>query len=404
MILVALGSLTLVACTGQDPPPRAPLPDVATAVAPAVPCAFLVGEGQGIEVSEVRSGAPADGRLLPGDVVIEVDGAAITTGADLLAVMAEKSVGDRIVLEVVREGDQSTVDLTLTAHPDNGAQPLIGIGFNTKFDRVPPDAVPTLTLADGHDWLVAVNGSIFSVRPEDGSVGATGLEAPDGPWVAAGGRVFRIADPGTETAKIVDETGAALVLGSGAQPVALLGAVDQDLVVALQIDAELVATRLDLTAEQAVWVEPLNDPAAGIPVVAFASPDGSRLLVGMSVEGQEQLSYRVWDAADGIADPTSNLSETDVLVAFGWFDDDHIAAQVPGEAIVSIDVATGSPAVLNLPGSLEIGSRLMALGDASHLLIYTDDSLITVGADELEARDLIKNCRVEAVSRNTASR
>jgi S1-C subfamily serine protease len=93
-----------------------------------------LGEAAGVAVAGVRNGSPAaaaelraatgsqtvDGAPYPtgGDVITEVDGEAVETAEQLQSLVAEHSPGDEIELTVVRDGDTSTVTVTLADRPD----------------------------------------------------------------------------------------------------------------------------------------------------------------------------------------------------------------------------------------------------------------------------------------------
>jgi putative serine protease PepD len=68
----------------------------------------------GAKVGEVASGAPADkAGLQNGDVITAVDGTAVTSSDQLIAVLAADSPGDQVQLTVSRGGSTQTVTVTL---------------------------------------------------------------------------------------------------------------------------------------------------------------------------------------------------------------------------------------------------------------------------------------------------
>ncbi|WP_293032863.1 S1C family serine protease [Natronococcus sp.] len=91
-------------------------------------------ESRGVLVADVSSDAPAEGVLEPaddvesidgdpvpvgGDVIIEIDGEEIPNQERLSSVLAlETSPGDVVEIEVVREDERETVELTLEPRPD----------------------------------------------------------------------------------------------------------------------------------------------------------------------------------------------------------------------------------------------------------------------------------------------
>ena len=87
----------------------------------------------GVAITDVRSGTPADdadlqastgtntvdGQEVPtgGDVIVAVDGDAVTTSAELQSAIDAKKPGDTISLTILRDGTARTVDVTLASRP-----------------------------------------------------------------------------------------------------------------------------------------------------------------------------------------------------------------------------------------------------------------------------------------------
>jgi putative serine protease PepD len=68
----------------------------------------------GVGVSDVQSGSGADDAgLKAGDVITAVDGKAVTSPAQLRAVIASHEPGDKITVTIRRDGSTKTVDVTL---------------------------------------------------------------------------------------------------------------------------------------------------------------------------------------------------------------------------------------------------------------------------------------------------
>jgi len=88
----------------------------------------------GVAVTEVHGGAPAEkaglrpatgtrtveGQEIPrgGDVVVELDGEAISTSAELQSAVDGKKPGDVISLTVLRDGKRRTLEITLAIRPE----------------------------------------------------------------------------------------------------------------------------------------------------------------------------------------------------------------------------------------------------------------------------------------------
>ena len=97
----------------------------------------------GIAVSNVIKGSPADGVLQKGDVILAINGHETKTMAQFVEVMNGTRPGEEITLTVLRDGRRLELKLTLAEHPENPGKGYIGI--------YPSQHV---TSKIGHDWLV----------------------------------------------------------------------------------------------------------------------------------------------------------------------------------------------------------------------------------------------------------
>ncbi|MDK2971631.1 MAG: serine protease Do [Candidatus Sumerlaeota bacterium] len=71
---------------------------------------------QGVVVSEVRPDGPAEAaRLEVGDVIVAIDGRAVTSRDELILVLASSQVGRTVEFTVWRSGKERTVNYTITA-------------------------------------------------------------------------------------------------------------------------------------------------------------------------------------------------------------------------------------------------------------------------------------------------
>lgn len=77
------------------------------------------GSRQGVQVMEVEAGGPAaTGGLQAGDLIVGVDGDGTDDpSAALDTILFEKKPGDTVTLEVIRDGQSITVDVTLGERP-----------------------------------------------------------------------------------------------------------------------------------------------------------------------------------------------------------------------------------------------------------------------------------------------
>jgi Lon-like protease len=88
----------------------------------------------GVVVSAIDVGAPADGVLKPGDVIVAANGKDVTGPEDLSKVMAAVSPGEKVTLQIEREGAEQTVEVGTKASDDNPPRALMGILIEPKLE------------------------------------------------------------------------------------------------------------------------------------------------------------------------------------------------------------------------------------------------------------------------------
>jgi len=80
-------------------------------------------EAKGAAITDVTDDSPAEkAGLKPGDVVIGVDGQAVNDNNDLSRYIASKAPGETVRLQVVRDGDERTIAVTLGTFPEQGEE------------------------------------------------------------------------------------------------------------------------------------------------------------------------------------------------------------------------------------------------------------------------------------------
>ena len=80
-----------------------------------------------VEVQRVEPGLPADGQLEPGDVVTTVDGAPVTTSAQLRERISTLAPGTQVRVGYLREGAPAEATLTTAAPPSGEARSVVGV-------------------------------------------------------------------------------------------------------------------------------------------------------------------------------------------------------------------------------------------------------------------------------------
>jgi len=73
-------------------------------------------------VDDVVAGGPAaEAGVLPGDVIVAIDGEAVTRKTTLLDILLKRSAGDTVDVTLDRDGNEQTVSITLGERPANAS-------------------------------------------------------------------------------------------------------------------------------------------------------------------------------------------------------------------------------------------------------------------------------------------
>lgn len=79
-------------------------------------------------VSEVLEDTPAaEAGLQPGDLIIAIDGDAVEEIEAFVAEMQSRKPGDKVAFTIIREGEETEVEITLTEHPDEPDKGFLGV-------------------------------------------------------------------------------------------------------------------------------------------------------------------------------------------------------------------------------------------------------------------------------------
>jgi serine protease Do len=112
---------------------------------------FNVEEKEGALISQVFEGSPAENAALKvGDIVVEIDGKKIKNGQDVVREVLKKKVGQKIELDVIREGKRIKVEVTTTEMPPEAGErkaPSVNKEwFGLQVTTVTPDIAKELGL------------------------------------------------------------------------------------------------------------------------------------------------------------------------------------------------------------------------------------------------------------------
>ena len=83
-------------------------------------------------VADVTAGAPADGQLEAGDVILAVDGTRTSTSSEVVAAVGEETAGQPLDFVVRRDGDRT--DVSVTPQTVDG-KPQVGIQIGTQVKK-----------------------------------------------------------------------------------------------------------------------------------------------------------------------------------------------------------------------------------------------------------------------------
>jgi len=91
-----------------------------TDVSPAVAEQADLNVTRGVLVREVISGAPADGAIRSGDVILRIEGRPVASQEDLASALVQYRPGDTVSMQILRDGERRTVEVTLGERPAPG--------------------------------------------------------------------------------------------------------------------------------------------------------------------------------------------------------------------------------------------------------------------------------------------
>ncbi|MGH7857241.1 MAG: DegQ family serine endoprotease, partial [Candidatus Binatia bacterium] len=120
---------------------------------------FGLEKARGALVSDVRRGSPADdGGIARGDVIVAYDGKPVASSAELPAAVAATPPGERVEVEVVRNGEKKTLEIEVGEMPvDVAARPAEGGAegdLGLAVGPVTPDLAGRLDLPDAGGVVV----------------------------------------------------------------------------------------------------------------------------------------------------------------------------------------------------------------------------------------------------------
>jgi PDZ domain-containing protein len=154
-----------------------------------------------VVVTAVYSDSPADGKLLPKDEILKVNGVAVTTPAEVGKAVRGAPVGTTFELAIrrdgvtvdgtVKDGVEQTISVTSAASPDDPTVPFIGIGVGTFYSAGFPIDFTLTDVGGPSAGLMFATGIVDKLTPDNLTKGkhiaGTGTIEPDGTVGPIGG-------------------------------------------------------------------------------------------------------------------------------------------------------------------------------------------------------------------------
>jgi PDZ domain-containing protein len=145
----------------------------------------------GVVVSAIDVGAPADGVLEPGDVIVGAQDEDVAEPEDLTRVMSRLDPGDKVTLRIERGGAEQTVEVGTKASEDAPPRAIMGIVIEPKLDLPVHISIDTGQIGGPSAGLAFTLDIIDELGPTDldrgETVVATGEMALDGSVHEIGG-------------------------------------------------------------------------------------------------------------------------------------------------------------------------------------------------------------------------
>jgi Lon-like protease len=120
-----------------------------------------------VVVVMVLDGAPAAGLLAEGDVIVDVDGVAVTTAGELQSQVTALPAGTIRTVGYLRDGVPGTVEIATAADEQDGRTPRLGIGVELEVDAPFELTIELDRIGGPSAGLMFALGIIDKLEPED---------------------------------------------------------------------------------------------------------------------------------------------------------------------------------------------------------------------------------------------
>jgi len=142
-----------------------------------------------ITVDAVSKGGGSQGKLLPGDVIVSVDGTKVGGATQLRTEVRKRQIGDLVTVGYLRKGQPGSASITTGPSPDKPAKPALGI--TTKLTSSIKVEISLTNVGGPSAGLMFALGIIEKLGPESltggKKIAGTGTISADGAVGAIGG-------------------------------------------------------------------------------------------------------------------------------------------------------------------------------------------------------------------------
>jgi WD40 repeat protein len=303
---------------------------------------------RGIKVVKPTDAGPAaNAGILPGDVILSIDGVEVENVQRFVATVGDRGAGAQVRLRVLRSGKEHTLSVTLGQRPPELAQPaavdmdlpllMLDTGGHMALIRglaFTPDGKQLISASDDkviRVWDWRAGKTITTIRGQvgpgpDGTIYAMAL-SPDGRWLAAGGWIKVPGEQGHVIRLYDFATGklAALLNGHTAVVDSLAFSPDGHRLISGSGLGDFSAIIWDVEGRK--LLHRLRGHTAHINGVAF-TPDGQRV-----VTGSDDTTLRLWRVSDGglLAELKGHTKDIDRALAVRTADSMIASGDATGE-------------------------------------------------------------------------
>ncbi|MEY3733522.1 MAG: hypothetical protein RL347_881 [Actinomycetota bacterium] len=144
-----------------------------------------------VVITAVVEGTPAFGVLDAGEVITAVDGAPVDAPEDVVTAVRAQPVGSTLAFTVVRDGEESSVNVVSAEKPDEAGVPYVGITVGINYRAEFPITFALDDIGGPSAGMMFALAIVDKLTPEDltggGHVAGTGTIDPAGSVGAIGG-------------------------------------------------------------------------------------------------------------------------------------------------------------------------------------------------------------------------